>query len=252
MAFMIRTVVTQNIHGFPNFVRAKKHISLFMQKIKPYSPDIILLQEVFREKWLLKNTLELNGYLALYKTNPLFIEGGLVILIKKSVYDHFIYKGYHFQLFYQDYNQQGIIRSAQVVSHISKKGYLHLKIININHTIDIINTHTTSAFNKREEKLNKKLKVLLSQLIQFESFLLSLPYSTKIIGGDFNYDIILGSNCFDKYSHYPNIKSITFPKHMTRIDFILTQNLTIGKGKILKTSSDKISDHNGILIFVNP
>jgi endonuclease/exonuclease/phosphatase family metal-dependent hydrolase len=251
MDFMIRTVVTQNIQGFPNFVRAKKHITRFMQKIKPYSPDIILLQEVFREKWLFKNSLELNGYLALYKTNPLFIEGGLVILIKKQVYDYFINNGYHFQLFYNDYNLQGIIRSAQIVSHISKKGYLYLKITNGNHTIDIINTHTTSAFNKREVRVNKKLKVLLSQLVQFKRFLLSLPYSSKVIGGDFNYDIIQDSSCFDKYSHYPNTKSITFPKHMTRIDFILTQNFTIEKGKILKTSTDKISDHNGILIFLN-
>jgi endonuclease/exonuclease/phosphatase family metal-dependent hydrolase len=250
MDFMIRTVVTQNIQGFPNFVRAKKHITRFILKIQPYSPDIILLQEVFREKWLLKNTKVLTEYTPLYKTNSLFIEGGLVILIRKNLYNHLLSLGCQFNLFYQNYNKQGVIRSAQLVSHISKKGYLHLRISTNKGVFDIINTHTTSAFNSKANKINKKLNLLLSQLNQFKKFLSSLPNSNKIIGGDFNYDIIQDSDLFNLYSHFPIQKLPTFPKNSSRIDFILTDNLNIESGILLRHSSDRISDHNGLFVSI--
>jgi exonuclease III len=248
MSFIFRTIVSQNIHGFPNFVRAKRNISKFLKKIKPYNPDLILLQEVFREKWLIKNSVELDGYLALYKTNPLFIEGGLVILIKKDIYNMLLHLGFHFELIYQDYTLQGVLRSAQIVSHISKKGYLHLKICNSSDVIDIINTHTTSAFSKKEKKVNRKLQVLQSQLQEFSSYTYTLPESKAVIGGDFNFDILADSELFPNYCHYPSTKKITFPKHSTRIDFILTRNIDSMKLKILNSVRMNISDHNGLVL----
>ncbi len=248
MPFVFRTIVSQNIHGFPNFVKARKNIKQFLTKIKPYDSDLILMQEVFLERWLIKNSNLFEEYLPLYKTNRLFIQGGLVILIKKSIFDRLILSGYHFELFYNDYTKQGVVRSPQIVSHISKKGYLHLRISGNDESIDVVNTHTTSAFNKKEKKVDLKLQVLHSQLIEISTYINTLPDSKIVIGGDFNFDILENEMFFPNFHHYPSTQKITFPKHSSRIDFILTKNIQSMKLKMLNSVRMKFSDHNGLVL----
>jgi exonuclease III len=245
-------VSTQNIWGFPNILRAKNNLKELLQVYNDYQPDVILLQEVFRQKWLDLDII-VNSYKPLYLTNPLFIEGGLVILIKKNLYDELQLKGYNYKLTYTEYNKQGIIRSHQFVSHISRKGYLKLELFNTSENnqtpvLIIINTHTTSAFNSKEELINKKLLLLIDQLNELFHHCKQYVNKKLIVGGDFNYDInrFMPDLKEQQYSIYPCNNETTLPKHQSTIDFICTKGFK--NKKYILINNQNISDHNGILI----
>lgn len=263
---IIKTVISQNIQGFPNIIKAKKNLQRFLISVKKYDADIIFLQEVFRVNWLEYCEVELINYVPLYKENTLFISGGLVILVKKSIYSDLVNKGYHFILEYNNYTKQGVIGSKQLISHISKKGYLHLNVSSDITNFNLINTHTTSSFNNKNKNFNRKVSILLNQIYELKEYIstrdltadnlpanITSPLQNNnsknyIIAGDFNYDIHKLKIFNNEFKIYPQNFRITYPKNKSRIDFILTAGFSLNNEGIVPTAKLKISDHNGVVL----
>ncbi|MGL4757722.1 MAG: endonuclease/exonuclease/phosphatase family protein [Patescibacteria group bacterium] len=249
MIRFFNSVVSQNIQGFPNILKAKNNLKRFFFNIHFINPDIIMLQEVFREKWLLFVKKELTDYTPFYCKTSFLIEGGLVILIKTCKIEELLDLGYQFELSYSDFKKQGVVNSAQIVSHVSSKGFLTLNIFHKNDSYCLINTHTTSSFNRKNKRFNKKLFVLLAQLNELSEYVGSIEKTKILLAGDFNYDLIKYTDYFLNFDIFPNGDRITYPKNNSRIDFILTQNLGDFKVKILNSYKLRISDHNGVILL---
>lgn len=254
------SIVTQNIWGFPNILKASKNIQELLKKILEFDPDVILLQEVFREEWLTANSQYLKDYQIFYCKKRFLIQGGLVILIKEDTVKKINKKGYEINCHFLEFKRQGILVTEQIFSHISKKGILQVEFSYANQIkANIINIHTTSAFNNNQAIINKKLIVLLSQIKEIFDKLKNTQKQELIAGGDFNYDI--GKYLFDQnisdyeYNHYPNHNITTLPKENSRIDFILTNSIHPYKINIIKPSMDDnkkpYSDHQGVMIRTN-
>lgn len=252
------SVYTQNIWGFPNIFHAKVNLQSLLSSIQLHQPKIILLQEVFREKWLKANSKLYSDYTPFYIKKRMFVEGGLVILLHNSMTNLVKELGFEFNLSFTEFENQGLLRSKQAISRISKKGYLTLAIKDPNsqYIFRIVNTHTTSSFNKRKDQINQKAIILIQQLNQLFEFLDTVcRESDLVVGGDFNYDIVeLMPEGTCKYSVYPANKEVTLPKHNQSIDFVFTNLEQNFDYKVIipgynKYSSRRDSDHNGVLIM---
>lgn len=251
------STVTQNIWGFPNIFRAGKNIKELLKKILEFDPDIILLQEVFREEWLVANSSRFQNYQSFYNKKRFLIQGGLVILVKKDLITKTTKKGYEINCQFLEFKRQGVLVTEQIFSHISKKGILIIEFSYANQVkANIMNIHTTSAFNNNQAIINKKLIVLLSQIKEIFDQIKNNQKQELIIGGDFNYDIgkyLLDQNLLDyDYNHYPNHDITTLPKENSRIDFIVTSSSYPYKINIINPAIDNnkkpYSDHHGVMI----
>jgi hypothetical protein len=252
------SVYTQNIWGFPNILHSKDNLQNLLLSIQPYKPKVILLQEVFREKWLTSNSYYYSNYIPFYIKKRMFVVGGLVILLDKRIVRLLIELNLTIALDFTEFYQQGLLRSKQAVSRLAKKGYLTLTISNTDSTplLILVNTHTTSSFNKRKNQINQKAFILIQQLNQLFDYLMTVcNSSTLVVGGDFNYDIVEfmpDSTC--NYTCYPKGNETTLPKHNQCIDFVFTNLQKEFDYKIIipgfnKNNSRQYSDHNGVLIY---
>jgi hypothetical protein len=247
-------IATQNIWGFPNIFQASNNLFNLINVYIELDVDILLLQEVFRESWLNKCNNINEFYTPFYLNNPLFIEGGLVILIKKNLVKNLRKRNCNFKLQFHEFEKQGVFNSRQAVSYLSRKGFLELKIYNHKNSYNIVNVHTTSAFSEKLKYDDKQNLILKSQLNQLFAYTNIIKDPIVLIGGDFNKNIIdstytLFQNSFEIFPK----AGITHNSTKNLIDFIIfkkNNKLFSEIPNFTVVQQTPFSDHDGIIGYV--
>jgi endonuclease/exonuclease/phosphatase family metal-dependent hydrolase len=259
-------ILTQNCSWLP--VRERKHrMQEIARTIEEMQPDVVFLQEVILMTYV--QYFHLTGYEMFYEKGRLWIQGGLVILVKKSL-GKAEFKRYH------RYGKQGKILSRQVAVKVIKCGFLEVYLPE--RDLTLINTYLIPLFRPYfvEDKNQRwQLRELLEE---------SADKQRVLVGGDFNltqgssfHDLLL--NQFEDLSHgvgrtykaYQGrftgflSKEIRFPRRKypmdweKQIDFIFAKNLTFAvqdKGTIQYNSIQvgrkkvEITDHLGVWVDV--
>jgi endonuclease/exonuclease/phosphatase family metal-dependent hydrolase len=175
-------ILTSNMFFLPQpfAENHKKRIKLLVEIIKKERPDLVALQEVWTNYWVLEIIKLLPEYNASFSFNPLFNRSGLLTLSKWK-----INKSIFFQYpMWLDFRFEELLAG---------KGFLETEIQINNTKVGFINTHLYSAHAEMSIKpnydqlptLTKYLKTKKTPLIVSGDLNLEPAYVYKVMGQDF-------------------------------------------------------------------
>ena len=221
---------------YPFSVKNKDRLDSLIIFIKKTRPDIITLQEVWSNKYIVYLKEHLNEYIFTYSKSKFFNKTGLVTITKDKPSYHKI-------------KSFPLTKSHNFTELIFNKGYIETDVNFLKYRLKIINTHLYAPFSKSAKHITKD---------QFKSIIKKID-NKSFLCGDFNLDLDeikeLSSNTniltegritrSNKNSYTMKMFNIFFSHRDSSIDHIITKRKLIRfKSKIIKRPL--FSDHYAI------
>ena len=149
----------------PFSIDAEERLMAIIEMIENTNPDIVTLQEIWLNKYILYLKMRLPEYNFIYANTLFYNQTGLLTLIR--------IKPIHVQVDYF-----GRSMKHNLAELLFNKGFISVDIKINNEKWSIFNTHLYASFSKNIETLNKQLVTLFS----------NLPDANVILCGDLNID----------------------------------------------------------------